>query len=85
MKNMKLKKYPHWTCAPCGLKYATPESKKEAGTSTWHANKCGVCGKQGFVTELRDFGYPIIPGFENPRKISKFPEVEALMNIFKMK
>ena len=50
--------YPHWVCAKCGK-----EAMDKAGTegllfSTFHKGRCGVCGKEKSVTELRDFGYP---------------------------
>lgn len=50
--------YPHWVCAECGK-----EAMEKAGTegllfSTFHKGRCGVCGKEKSVTELRDFGYP---------------------------
>jgi len=65
----KLKDYPTWICQECGSKYHTG-----GGTviSTWHKNKCDVCGKQKYVTEPRDFGYPKFPGHISPEGKLKY-------------
>jgi hypothetical protein len=49
----KMKKYPIWSCKPCGFKHGT----KQREVSTWHYGKCDVCGKNEFVTEPRDYGH----------------------------
>ena len=45
--------YPSWVCAKCGLKHGN----HPASVSTWHINKCDVCGESLPVTEPRDFGH----------------------------
>lgn len=51
----KEKQYPSWVCQDCGSK----ASKKGQFTiSTWHEDKCDVCGELKPVTQPRDFYYP---------------------------
>lgn len=56
--------YPDWICDPCGRKfgqfyingrYVGPPMR----CSTMHMGTCEVCGKQGPVTEPRDYGHLI--------------------------
>ena len=42
---------PGWICDDCGKKL----SDKQFELSTWHTDKCDVCGKTVAVTEPRDF------------------------------
>ena len=57
-----MKPYPTKVCNDCGLMHGVPR-----GTcSTWHTETCEVCGKTTYVTEPRDFRYPIFPGHELP-------------------
>jgi hypothetical protein len=53
-----LKPYPELVCSDCGLKYGLPKG----GVSTFHMNKCDVCGKNKPVTEPRDYSNPDFPG-----------------------
>ena len=47
-----------WICSNCGSKYGT----YRAEVSTWHEDKCDVCGKDHVgVTEGRDFGVYSLP------------------------
>jgi len=60
-------KYPTWICDPCGTFYG---HGRHIYVSTWHIGRCEVCGTAGvFVTEPRDFGYPVFPkkGKLNPK------------------
>ena len=41
-------------CGDCGMKYG---KRVRNATSTWHHDKCDICGKMYAVTEFRDFGY----------------------------
>ena len=52
---MNKKKYPTWVCYDCGIKAS---KGKCFSMSTYHKNKCGICGKIKSVTEPRDFFYP---------------------------
>lgn len=45
--------YPQWICGNCGEAYG----RKLPMEATWHNGTCEVCGRQGFVTEPRDFGH----------------------------
>ena len=56
-----MKPYPEWVCRTCGHK-AQPDKSKLFSLSTWHQDKCGVCGEIKGVTEPRDFGYPKFKG-----------------------
>jgi hypothetical protein len=47
--------YPHWVCQDCGSKAS---GGKQFQVSTWHKEKCEVCGKVKMVTEVRDFFHP---------------------------
>lgn len=51
--NTFMKEYPCWLCFECGEKYG----RHACGASTWHKDKCDVCGKEALVTEPRDFGH----------------------------
>lgn len=51
-------KYPQWVCEDCGKKAAKKSYIKQMFVSTWHMDKCDVCGEEKAVTEPRDFGYP---------------------------
>ena len=49
-------------CTGCGveaLKNKYNKKLKQSTVSTYHMNICDVCGRHKFVTEVRDFGYPI--------------------------
>lgn len=47
--------YPAWICADCGKAHGRrPEGNRYA---TWHPDTCGVCGREGMVTEPRDYGH----------------------------
>ena len=48
------KNYPHWVCHECGIKASKGKCFQ---VSTYHTDKCGVCGKTKAVTETRDFFY----------------------------
>jgi len=56
---MPRKPYKHllenagWVCQDCGNKYA----KRQYQVSTWHIDKCSICGQTKEVTEARDFYY----------------------------
>jgi hypothetical protein len=52
------KKSLYWVCQECGSK----ASKKQFKVSTWHKGICGVCKKEKFVTEPRDFYHPDFGG-----------------------
>lgn len=43
-------------CSPCGLYLGTPSTY----TSIWTDGQCVNCGRMESVTELRDFGYPLV-------------------------
>ena len=45
--------YPAWICSDCGDKWG----RKECGISTWHEDKCDMCGYVSLVTEPRDYGH----------------------------
>jgi len=45
---------PSAVCWECGTKYGC---KVRDGVSSYHIDKCGVCGVTKEVTEPRDFGY----------------------------
>lgn len=45
------KKTINWVCRDCGKWMGNAQAK----ISTWHDDKCDVCGKFKPVTELRDF------------------------------
>lgn len=60
--NKKLKPYPHLVCRDCGLKASNGKCFE---VSTWHVNKCEVCGEEKEVTESRDFFYPKFKGHQN--------------------
>lgn len=60
----KLKAYPTQVCFDCGKQYMRPGFK--IGCPTVHDDVCQVCGAVIGVTEPRDFGYPVFPGFEKP-------------------
>jgi hypothetical protein len=58
--------YPAWICRPCGEAHG--RGMPEGHVSTWHEDRCGVCGRVTSVSEPRDFGHlkkwPILP--KNP-------------------
>ena len=60
-KEAVMSEYPTWICGDCGHK-AQPDKRRIFDLSTWHKDKCGVCGKVKLVTEPRDFGYPTFDG-----------------------
>ena len=45
----------NWVCQECGSKAS---GGKQFEISTWHEDKCDVCGEVKMVTEPRDFFYP---------------------------
>jgi hypothetical protein len=47
---------PGWVCRDCGIQYSR-RNKLVSLISSWHEDKCGVCGQIKSVTEPRDFGY----------------------------
>lgn len=56
---MREKKYPVWVCNDCGLKASGGRCFE---VSTYHMDKCDVCGELKAVTEPRDFYYPDFEG-----------------------
>lgn len=60
----ELKPYPTWVCRHCGLKAMvdTTAYPDKNPVSTWHIDKCDICGKETDVTEPRDFHYPKFEG-----------------------
>jgi len=59
--DVKLKPYPIWVCQSCGSKAS---KRGQMAISSWHNDKCGVCGANCPVTEPRDFYYPKFEGCE---------------------
>lgn len=60
MANKEAKpEYPSWICADCGDQWGN----RICGLSTWHRDRCGICGQIKIVTEPRDFGH-LKPGWE---------------------
>jgi hypothetical protein len=55
-----MKKYPSWVCRDCGMKASKGKSFQ---VSTYHFDKCDVCGEELAVTEPRDFYYPKFKGY----------------------
>lgn len=55
--NQEEKKYGDWICADCGRKYGYPKIQ----ISTYHKEQCDYCGQIKPVTEIRDWGYPVLP------------------------
>lgn len=52
----------HWVCVACGqkaLKLKVNKGKKQFDLSTFHMNTCDVCKQKKYVTEKRDFMYPV--------------------------
>jgi hypothetical protein len=52
----------HWVCFDCGieaLKNLINKRKKRLLISTYHNDRCDVCGQIKSVTEIRDYGYLI--------------------------
>ena len=54
-------------CDDCGIeanrltclkRYGKEPLKKKFDVSTYHKNRCDVCGEDKLVTESRDFFYP---------------------------
>lgn len=64
----KPKPYPALVCAPCGMKYGR---RKPHDGSTWHFDKCGVCGHWASVAAPRDFGHLELQTDEKAKKESK--------------
>jgi len=58
-KNKKLKQYPSVVCFKCGI---NASKGKSFAVSTYHIDKCDVCGKVKSVTEPRDYYYPKFEG-----------------------
>lgn len=60
-KGMSGEYYPDWVCKEC-VNAAGGSSKRSRAlcrmVATFHKGKCGVCGKEKYVTQPRDFGYP---------------------------
>ena len=52
--------YPEYVCAECGLKASVNMGNNPIALkiSTFHTGICDVCGKEGAITEPRDFFYP---------------------------
>jgi hypothetical protein len=63
------KPYPTWTCIRCAME----AGGRQASLSTFHYDKCDVCGKDKAVTQPRDFGYPNFKGFD---QLSRFENSE---------
>lgn len=57
----KLKPYPGCVCYDCGIKASKGRSFI---CSTYHQDKCDVCGKETACTQPRDFLYPKFKGHE---------------------
>lgn len=56
---MRTTKYPVWVCCECGLKASGGRCFE---VSTYHMDKCDVCGEEKMCTEPRDFYYPDFEG-----------------------
>ena len=54
------KNYPRYVCAECGFKASVNMGNDPVAfrASTFHTGICDICGKEGAITEPRDFFYP---------------------------
>jgi hypothetical protein len=50
----KIKRYPRWSCLPCGNKHGF---KKQKSIPDDLFGECEVCGKNSLVTDPEHFGH----------------------------